>query len=53
MPAIEPAGARAISPASAPDQGSRHTAPIAHAVNVTCRTGSRRSSGFWATTPIA
>ena len=51
MPAIDPAGARPISPASAPAHGRQQTAPIAQAVKVTCRAGSRRSIGFCATTP--
>ena len=53
MPAIEPAGARPTSPTSAPAHGRQQTAPIAQAVNVTCSPGSRRSSGFCATTPTA
>ena len=53
MPAIDPAGAAPSSPTSAPAHGRQQTAPIAQAVKVTCRPGSRRSSGFWATTPAA
>ena len=53
MPAIEPTEARPRSPTSTPAHGRQQMAPIAAPVNVTCSPGSRRSSGFCATTPPA
>ena len=53
MPAMEPAGAVARSPASAPAHGRQQIAPIAQAVNGHLEGGSRRSTGFCATTPPA
>ena len=38
---------------SCPANGRQASAPMVHAIAVTCSAGSRRNAGFWAITPTA